>query len=509
MGFLPKTIRAQTIAAVSSIVIAVIVLLIWVTIYVTETHLYELGERDARERVQAIAARAGFAAIVGADSPEVPTAFVTESTVNGILATELIGAAKHRSLALLEQTPGVLASCFSYSPEDSGIITSHRAGRYWCISTPVYQRTSAATCYTEQCVIGHLHVVATAEPVTAIVRQLFQTIIVIGGCLLVMAVVGVWQVAGAISSPLRDIVSVMRRFSTGERNVRASERGADEVVTISHVYNALIDSQEEQARSLEQTVEKRTLELKAATNAAQDAERYKTIFMAHMSHDMRTPLHVIEAQAADVMQELEFLEFVGNTSVARGHVDVIIQQARELSLRVAQVLELTRGEAGHLDLDCGELSLPALREILLAKGELLAKEHGNTLHLDIDAGTVWTDGNKVLQIINNLMENACKFTEFGSVKVRVQLQGSQLLISVSDTGTGIPAHQLEHIWSEFRQVQSSGSRGGGGFGLGLAIVRQYVTILRGQYGADSTEGKGTRVWVTLPATESEWRGRAA
>ena len=83
MRYLPKTIRAQTLAAVSSIVIAVIVLLVWVTIYVTESHLYELGERDARDRVQAVAARAGFAAIVGADSPEVPKEFVIESTVNG------------------------------------------------------------------------------------------------------------------------------------------------------------------------------------------------------------------------------------------------------------------------------------------------------------------------------------------------------------------------------------------------------------------------------------------
>ncbi len=505
MRYLPKTIRAQTLAAVSSIVIAVIVLLVWVTIYVTESHLYELGERDARDRVQAVAARAGFAAIVGADSPEVPKEFVIESTVNGILATELI-ATNNRSVALLEQEPGLLASCFSYTGEDSAIITSRRVGRLWCISASVFQRTSAATCYTTQCVIGHLHVVATAQPVTAIVRRLIQTIVIVGGCLLIIAIIGLWRVAATISSPLRDIVSVMRRFATGERTARAEERGPDEVLTISRVYNALIDSQEEQARSLEQTVERRTLELKAATLSAQDAERYKTIFMAHMSHDMRTPLHVIEAQAADVMQELEF---GSDPSVARAHVDVIIQQSRELSLRVAQVLELTRGETGHLDLDWGSLSLKALRDVLLAKGELLAKEHGNTLSLDIDEGVVWTDGNKVLQIVNNLMENACKFTERGTVHVGVQLQGPQVLISVADTGAGIPARQLEHIWSEFRQVQSSDGRRAGGFGLGLAIVRQYATILRGQYGADSIEGQGTRVWVTLPATESEWRGRAA
>ena len=507
MRYAPKTIRARTLVAVGSIVISVIVLLVWVTIDVTASRLYELGERDARDRVQAVAARAGFAVIVGADSPEVPNELVIESTVHGILATELI-TAHDLSLALLEHEPGMLMRCFSHTHDDSAIITSRRVGRFWCISASVFQRTSAATCYTAQCVIGHLHVVVTAEPVTAIVRRLIQTIVLIGGCLLAIAMIGLWRAAATISRPLRDIVSVMRRFSAGERTARAAESGPDEAITISRVYNALIDSQEDAARSLEQTVEKRTLELKAATRAAQDAERYKTIFMAHISHDTRTPLHVIEAQAADLMQELAFDGASPDRCAARAHLDVIIQQSRELSVRVTQVLELTRGETGHLDLDWGWLSLQALREILLGKAQFLAKQRGNTLNIGVDHGTVWTDGNKVLQIISNLIDNASKFTEGGVIDVHIQLQGPELLISVADTGTGIPNHQLEHIWAEFRQVQLHDGRRVRGFGLGLAIVRQYATLLRGRYGIDSIEGKGTRVWVTLPATESEWRGRA-
>lgn len=505
MRYVPNTIRGQTFAAVSSIMLTMIVFLIWITIYVTKTHLYDLGERDARERVQTIAARAGYAAIIGHDSPDVPAELLRESTVNGILAMALDDL-HNQPIARLDPDSGLLASCFSYTPDDRSTVTSRRVGRMWCISAAVFQRTSAAACNTDNCVIAHLRAVVTAEPVAAIVARLIQTVVVIGGLFLIIAFFCLWRVSNAISEPLSDIVTVMRRFAGGDRAARAASRGPNEVVTISQVYNALIDSQEDQARSLEMTVEQRTIELKAAILAAQDAERYKTIFMAHMSHDMRTPLHIIEAQAADVMQELEF---GGDIDRARIYLDIIIQQSRELSLRVSQILELTRGQSGPLDVAFTALSLQSLRELLYDKGALLAKERGNVLTLDVADGTVRTDANKVLQIASNLMENACKFTENGTIQVRVHLQGTDLLLSVEDSGRGIPANELDHIWSDFRQVLPADGRRVGGFGLGLSIVRQYAMILRGKCGVESIEGKGTRIWVSLPSTESEWQGRAA
>lgn len=499
MRFQPSTIRAQMLAAIGAIVLIVVSLLVFVTLYVAQHQLYELGERDAKDRAQAIATRAVFATIVGADSPEVAKELTNETTgISGMQASELTNV-EGRSLASLEAVPGALAVCGFNGPQpDLSLETkTRRVNASWCVSAPVFQRSSAGACASDACVIGRLHVVASTASVDAVVRRLIQAILFMGGVLCAGALFVLWRVSARISSPLRDIVTVMRRFSGGDRAARAVERGPEEAMTISHVYNELIEAQETQARTLEQTVEERTLQLKDATLAAQDAERAKMTFMAHISHDMRTPLHVIQSQAADVMNELEFGE---GPERAREHVEVIIRECSELSFRVAQVIELTRGDTGHGSLELGRVSIDALRTSIHDKAQALAKENHNTLTVASDTGTLWTDGMKVLQILTNLIENACKFTARGTVTVSLTLKADEFTICVTDSGIGIPPDQLNSIWSEFHQVRTQQGRRSGGFGLGLAIVRQYALMLGGRYGADSSVGHGARVWVSLPAS---------
>ena len=497
----PTTIRAQMVFAIGSIVLAVIVVLVFVTLFVAQHQLYELGERDVKDRVEAIAARAGFAVIVGADSPDVAKQLASESTgVNGILATELTGADGDR-LASLEESANLLDACqYDTNHVDTGgATTSKRVNGLWCVAAPIFKRTNMGVCTASNCIVGHLHVVATTASVAAVVRRLIGAILFMGAVLLAFALFFLWTVSAKISSPLRDIVLVMRRFAAGERDARADEHGPEEAMTISRVYNELIEAQEEQSRNLENTVEQRTRQLTEATLKAQDAERYKTIFMAHISHDMRTPLHVIRTQATDIMNELEF---GGNPERARPHVEVIIHQSTELAYRVQQVLELTRGDSGHGNLQLAPLSIDDLRGELLDKADALAKQRRNKLVILADIGSIWTDADKVLQIATNLIENACKFTTAGTVEVSLKLQSDIFRIAVTDSGVGIPNDQIAHIWSEFRQAQLNDGRRIGGFGLGLAIVRQYTTMLGGQYGAESEEGHGATVWVELPAKVS-------
>lgn len=498
MLFLQSTIRAQMMRAIAGIVIAVMVLLLTVTLFVAQHQLYELGERDARDRVEAVAARAGFAAIVGADSPDVAKQLVAESTgVNGIFATALLSP-DAKTLAEAEQRPGALHDCGFDSPAPHGAphATSRKLKDFWCVSAPVFKRTTTDSCLEAPCIVGYVHMVASSASVDAIVHRLIEAILFMSLVLLTGALFVLSRVSAEITSPLRDIALVMRRYSSGDRTARALELGPEEAVTISHVYNELIEAQEEQARTLEHTVDERTQQLRQATLAAQDADRYKTTFMAHISHDMRTPLHVIQAQASEVMNELEF---AGDPDRARDHVEVIIQQSRELSLRVAQILELTRGGSGGTAPELEAISIEVLRAHLLDKAEMLARQNRNKLIFIATPAIVWTDGDKALQIITNLIENACKFTLDGTVEVDLHAQNEDLWISVKDSGMGIPAHQIDHIWSEFRQVQYSDGRRMGGFGLGLAIVRQYANMLGGHFGAESQEGQGTRVWVVLPA----------
>jgi signal transduction histidine kinase len=498
MRLRPSTIRAQILTAIGAIVLWIIVVLLVLTLYFAQHQLYDLGERDMRAQVEALAARAGFATIVGADSPDVAKELVKESIgVNGIRAAELVSLAGDK-LASLEETTHLLSGCGFATPHvEVGTETRvMRVPSFWCVSAPILEHSNSGACSVAPCVVGHLHIVASTASVDMVVRRLIEAILSVGFVLLAVAIFFLWMVSARIVSPLRAIVLVMRRFAAGDRNARAVERGPEEAKTISRVYNELIEAQEEQSRNLEKTVEQRTLELKDATLVAQDAERYKTTFMANISHDMRTPLHVIRAQASEVMNELEF---GGDPERAREHVNVIIRECTELSLRVAQVLELTRGDTGHANLELGIVSIDILRASVLDKAEALAKQNRNTLTILANSGTLWTDGDKVLKIMTNLIENACKFTTEGTVEVSLRVKHDEFLISVTDSGVGIPKDQILHIWSEFRQAQFSNGRRAGGFGLGLAIVRQYTTLLGGRYGAESTEGRGTTVWVILPA----------
>jgi signal transduction histidine kinase len=486
------------VVAIGAVILFMMGLLVVATLSVAHHQLYELAERDLRDRVESIGARARFAAIVGADSPDVAKQLLQESTgTNGIEASELVSANGNR-IAALESSPQTLSICRfgSSAPKATPETTLKRMGIHWCVSSPLLEHTPRAACTAAHCVIGYLHVAASTGDVDTVVRRLLATILILGGGLLLAALTILWQVSAHISRPLREIAIVMRRFAAGDRAVRAIEHGPDEMVTISRVYNDLIAAQEAHAQTLEKRVDERTRQLKEATLAAQDAERYKTTFMAHISHDMRTPLHVIRAQASEVMNELEFGQ---DLMRARAPLEVIMRECSDLSFRVTQVLELTRGETGHAEVRVSRVSIDELRTSVLYKAQALAKHNRNRLEIESGSGTVHTDRDKVLQIITNLLDNACKFTTDGSVQVALQLKETELHITVTDSGIGIPAPLLPYIWSEFRQLPSPGGRRVGGFGLGLAIVRQYTALLGGRYEAKSIEGHGTTIWVIVPA----------
>ena len=175
-----------------------------------------------------------------------------------------------------------------------------------------------------------------------------------------------------------------------------------------------------------------------------------------------------------------------------------MHRVNELLYRSDQVLDLTRGDTGHLVVNLGPMSLEHLRAELLDKAEALAKPGHNKLIFECDSDTIWTDADKVLQIATNLIENACKATSDGTITVSLTVRHGILRIAVSDDGIGIPADQLVLIWGEFRQAEVKDGRRKPGFGLGLALVRQYATILGGRYDAASEVDQGATVWVEIP-----------
>jgi signal transduction histidine kinase len=488
-------VRQQMLWATGIIVLAIFVVLVSTTLILGRYQLFKLAERNVRERVEAEAAHAAFATLVGADDPSTARDLIRElQATSGVQGAALLDARGH-TLAQSESTSNTLAGCRFDEPTNGDPYTIVRAVAHeWCVSSPVFRRDGEAPCAREACMLGRLRVVQSTASVEGVVSGLAGWMLLSGGGLLALSLGALWPVSGAISRPLIAIAEVMRRFTGGERGLRALVAGPTEARTISGVYNQLIDAQEAQARELERQVAERTEQWRAASAAAQEAERHKSTFMAHMSHEMKTPLHIIYSHAREVVGELEF---VADTDTARQRLAVIVREAEELTHRVRQILELARGESRGEELSFEPVALAALAVRVREKAESLAQVNGNTVRLEAGAESVICDADKVLQIIMNLVANACRFTRQGIVTVRLERQGALFLIEVIDTGCGIPKDAQQRVWEEFRQV-GDGLRAGG-FGLGLAIVRHYVQVMGGDSELASTPGEGTRVTVRLPA----------
>lgn len=273
---------------------------------------------------------------------------------------------------------------------------------------------------------------------------------------------------------------------------------------------------------LERRVAQRTDELRAALEQAQQADRRKSHFLASISHELRTPLNAIIGFSTVLLDEID-----GPLSaIQREDVQSIYRNGRFLLHLINELLDLARIEAGRLELVCTPLDLRPLIKEVLETAQALRHNQTIMLHSQIaaDVPLVTADENRVRQILLNLLSNALKFTEQGSVTVSAccvtvsdtdrsaitagderQLKGDSMpnrqathvAISVSDTGIGIPLALQDQIFQEFSQVHGSRSQAHG-TGLGLSIVRHLVEAHGGHIQVESTPNVGSTFTFTLP-----------
>lgn len=239
-----------------------------------------------------------------------------------------------------------------------------------------------------------------------------------------------------------------------------------------------------------------------AVEAARSANEAKSAFLANMSHELRTPLNAIIGYTELLKEECE----------DAGELDMLpdlerIHTAGQHLLRlISDILDLSRVEAGRMDLFNEVMTVPDLAHEVLLGIKPAAERNGNTLSIEVEdrLPALRVDRAKLSQVLNNLLDNAAKFTRDGEVGLRVRagsIDGRPAIeFRVRDTGIGLSEAHLERLFAPFTQADESTTRRFGGTGLGLAISRSFTELMGGQIVAVSKEGEGSIFTVTMPIT---------
>ena len=245
--------------------------------------------------------------------------------------------------------------------------------------------------------------------------------------------------------------------------------------------------------------------MQEARAAAEQANQTKSEFLANMSHELRTPLNAIIGYAQILQEDAED---VGQDEMLPD-LKKIESAGKHLLGLINDILDLSKIEAGRMEIYLEPVSVPALVDEVRTLTAPLASSNGNRVEVSIEPGiaSIQADVTKLKQSLLNLVSNACKFTKDGRVGMAVRLSegpdGRNIVFEVSDSGIGMTPEQQGKLFQAFSQADSSTTRRFGGTGLGLAITKRLCELLGGGVSVSSEEGQGSRFTITLPLREAD------
>lgn len=255
-------------------------------------------------------------------------------------------------------------------------------------------------------------------------------------------------------------------------------------------------AQAAELRAQSQQLTQQNVELEKQRDTVEKANQLKSEFLSNMSHELRTPLNSIMA-----LSRVLILQASKTMSAEHsGYLEIIERNGKNLLALINDILDLSKIEAGHMDVKPKVFSLTSMIEVIIERLEPLTEEKAIDIKFDASEAVseIESDEMRVHQIIQNLIGNAVKFTDQGYVHVVVTSVGQDVVIQISDTGIGIAPDDLPTIFQAFRQVDGSASRRFEGTGLGLAIAQRTAALLGGKITVRSTLGKGSIFELILP-----------
>jgi signal transduction histidine kinase len=315
--------------------------------------------------------------------------------------------------------------------------------------------------------------------------------------LVIATIIVVWVVSRTVA-PITKLSRVAQAIQAGDFSQKSDLNRKDEIGQFAVAFNAMSQAIQQRETNLREQAD----QLRIATAKAREAARVKGEFLANVSHELRTPLNAIIG-----FSDMLLAGMSGPLNEKQQHKMTRLKEngIRLLSL-INDLLDLTRIEAGRLEMVEKPFSPQLLAERLSAQMESLAVESKLKFDTFVDPSLpqeIVGDQKRVEQVVVNLLSNAFKFTQEGSVTLSINANlGEQTWsVEVADTGIGIPPHAVNVIFEEFRQLDGSYSRAYKGSGLGLAITRNLVRMMGGKISVKSTLGTGSTFTVVLPLNQ--------
>jgi signal transduction histidine kinase/CheY-like chemotaxis protein len=343
--------------------------------------------------------------------------------------------------------------------------------------------------------IGTIIIRTSLKPLYRSIFNFLMTMLIILAITIMMAARLSSRLSELIALPIALLAKGMQRITReGNYSITVSHAGTREIKELIEGFNTMIAQINERDRELARTVSK----LRIAKEKADSSNRAKSRFLANMSHEIRTPLNGVLGMA-------ELLQRTSLSPDQERYTRSILDSGKVLLAVINDILDSSRIEAGKMAIGHSPFDIAGTVREVVNVFQVEANQKGVALKTGIaeNVPMLLGDSDRIRQILFNLIGNALKFTSQGTVRISlthraVDSSRTEVRVEISDTGIGISKDQLKTIFSPFSQGDGSTTRIYGGSGLGLSIVHQLVTLMKGRIKVDSTLGRGSTFHVTIP-----------